>query len=805
MAAQPFSRISRYRQLIVSIFGWLLFALGLFGCPLSAQAQISVPTTVVSGHPVPDWNNISLSTLPNFSQAGSVAAPQSLVEQAGFDPSMAWQAGDAPVDVLKLGSLNEFGIEQMTLGQIAQLGGVDLEQIALSNYPLITGQSLRNLVDADPTLAGLKLSQVEPISDLIQAKLQRLSMMQSAQPRARLVSMGDLAADDTAPPSFEQLQGSSIGDLANSQQFGNLSLSQVDTNKYSLTSIPDLQSAKVGDLNGWQNSTVSQTPGLGTIELSQFTSSLGALGFIALHDVTYGPKEHRFTPTHRSITGSDKVGFNYQCGQSKGCSYLELNSPIDLGVLGDFIGLHGAQWIKGGESPGGQMVPGGEGVLGALNNGMEPTGRLPYGSSFKVVLTDTIESKGEGDFGLFFRYCHHGVPELGCTPYFIGPVPWFPTHEKDYVIVGMAELAPPSGIQAPPTPQSVQDVLNQYGANNDDSASGCTVDASKLDATSKSVISQLPSSEQANAAKYVPSIIKSCTEAGITNSNQLAYVLATAEHESDHFNTMREYDQTPYDACGAGEGLIQVTWCENKSKVFQKLGLPAYGGISDTRLQQTDVASKALCRGMKEGWYTGARLGNCIGSDSANLACARGIVNGDYDKVGAGIDAKYHNMQAALASGNASTASGAGDSSASSSACLTPAGGSPQKIADAIKSRAGESTAGGPDDGNNACAWEVNRILKSTLGHTIGENPNSVPSVQAALEGSQGTRISPSQAQAGDIVVWQDHHMGFCTDNGCNNVISNSSSNASFSWRDSRANVDSYFGVNSTNTIYRPN
>lgn len=776
--------------------------LGLFGCPPAAQAQVSLPTTVVSGHSVPDWNSISLSALPHFSWAGGVAAPQSLIEQIGFDPSISWQAGDAPVDVLRLGSLGDFGIEQMTLGQIAQLGGIDLEQIALSNYLLITGQTLRSLVQADPTLANLKLSQVPPISEMIQAKLQTLSMNRRVQPRARLVSIGDLAAAETDPLSFDQLQGSSIADLANSEQFGNLSLEQIDTGKYSLTSIPDLQNAKVGDFQGWQNSTPSQTPGLGTIELSQFTSSMGALGFLAQHDVTYGPKEHRFTPTRRSITGSDKVGFNYQCGQSNGCSYLELNSPISLGVLGDFLGLHGVQWIKGGTSPGGQMVPGGEGVLGALNNGMEPTGRLPYGSSFKVVLTETTESKGEGEFGLFFRYCHHGVPELGCTPYFVGPVPWIPSHEKDFVIVGLTELAPPSGIQAPPTPQSVQDVINQYSTSDD--GSSCTVDVSKLDATSKSVVSHLPSGEQSRAAKYVPSIIKNCTEAGITDRNQLAYVLATAEHESDHFNTMREYDQTPYDSCGAGEGLIQVTWCENKSKVFEKLGLPAYGGVSDTRLQDTDVASKALCRGMKEGWYTGSRLGSCISASNTNLACARGIVNGDYDRVGYLIDEKYHSMREALASSSASTTGDAGDSSSAIGTCSTGAGGSPQKIADAIKSRIGESTAAGPDGGSNACAWQVNRILKATIGHTIGENPNYVPSVQAALEGSQGTRISPSQAQAGDIVVWQDHHIGFCTDNGCNNVISTSSSTATFSWRDSRTNVDSYYGVNSTSTIYRP-
>lgn len=87
------------------------------------------------------------------------------------------------------------------------------------------------------------------------------------------------------------------------------------------------------------------------------------------------------------------MGFNYQCAQANGCSNLELSSSASLGMAGDPT-LNGAQWIKGGTTPGGQMVPGGEGILGAINNGMEPTGRLPFGSAFKVVLIDTDESEG---------------------------------------------------------------------------------------------------------------------------------------------------------------------------------------------------------------------------------------------------------------------------------------------------------------------------------------------------------------------------------------------------------------------------
>ncbi|MDX2100251.1 MAG: M23 family metallopeptidase [Leptolyngbyaceae cyanobacterium bins.59] len=78
--------------------------------------------------------------------------------------------------------------------------------------------------------------------------------------------------------------------------------------------------------------------------------------------------------------------------------------------------------------------------------------------------------------------------------------------------------------------------------------------------------------------------------------------------------------------------MIQVTWCDKKRFVFQRLGLPAYQGISDKRLTQPTIAADALCRGMKEGWYGQMRpIGQCIAGSKADYRCARQQVN-DTDK-----------------------------------------------------------------------------------------------------------------------------------------------------------------------------
>ena len=113
-----------------------------------------------------------------------------------------------------------------------------------------------------------------------------------------------------------------------------------------------------------------------------------------------------------------------------------------------------------------------------------------------------------------------------------------------------------------------------------------------------------------------------------------------------------------------------------------------------------------------------------------------------------------------------------------------------KRILDSIKAHQDESTAKGPDGGNKACAWELNRVLKDALGHTIGKNPNSARSVGDALQEGAGIKVDQSSAHAGDIIVWYPYHIGFCMDDGCSQVLSNSSTDATFSWYDSYSKVE---------------
>ena len=148
-------------------------------------------------------------------------------------------------------------------------------------------------------------------------------------------------------------------------------------------------------------------------QLSQFATAAGVdvnLIPFAQVDIVFGPAEGGLT---RTISGSYQEGFNVPCASN--CSHIELAAPY-----------LGAQWVSGLS----QQVRGGYGVLGSLNNGVEPTGRHPFGPAFKVVLLETDEASGTANLGLYFRTCINSPIDLGCSPYFIGPLPFMSIREE---------------------------------------------------------------------------------------------------------------------------------------------------------------------------------------------------------------------------------------------------------------------------------------------------------------------------------------------------------------------------------------
>jgi putative chitinase len=150
----------------------------------------------------------------------------------------------------------------------------------------------------------------------------------------------------------------------------------------------------------------------------------------------------------------------------------------------------------------------------------------------------------------------------------------------------------------------------------------------------------------------VNAILNTWFETGSSDLRQLAYVLATAYHETAWtFQPIKErgglsYLTNNYDITGnrpklarangnihvgdgaryAGRGFVQLTWRNNYRTVGKKLGLDLEG--KPQLALEINIAALILVKGMIDGWFTGRKLGQYFGIDKQDWVNARRIVNG---------------------------------------------------------------------------------------------------------------------------------------------------------------------------------
>jgi hypothetical protein len=111
------------------------------------------------------------------------------------------------------------------------------------------------------------------------------------------------------------------------------------------------------------------------------------------------------------------------------------------------------------------------------------------------------------------------------------------------------------------------------------------------------------------------------------------------------------------------------------------------------------------------------------------------------------------------------------------------------KIFAAAQAFEGTSTCGvpGTDGGKNACMWAVNQVIDMALGHYVAGGTAYIPTAVAAFDAGAASQIPQSATVPGDLVVvtssdGDDMHIGVCMAYGCTDILSNSSSNCSFTW-----------------------
>ena len=378
---------------VIGIFVFIL-AICLHGWrvqPAHSSLQPGSPVPVIQDQILgtkPDWVQITLRSLPAVLESGSFEAPADLIRLLGYDPSRVWQAGQTADQYMQLGDFQEsFQLQQFSLYEIAALVGLDWPALRLADFALVAWQTLEDLVQAVPDLANRPVESVAPIADLLKGEV------------------------DPQTAIAEVLQDEALASLS----LGDLNLEQ-----YGLGDIPGLMEAPLERFRDWQQSVIDQVPGLADVPFANFPNPIVEQGVVVGQvDVVFGAAEGNRTNT---ISGSYVEGFNVPCDAD--CAHLEIGQPTLV---------EGTQWVSGKY----QQVPGGRGALAAANGGVEPTGRHPFGNAFKVAVLDTDEASGTAETGLYFRMCVRNLfVDLGCTPYFIGPIPWLPVQEEGMIFLG---------------------------------------------------------------------------------------------------------------------------------------------------------------------------------------------------------------------------------------------------------------------------------------------------------------------------------------------------------------------------------
>jgi len=686
----------------------LLLMLGVWLLPTPAWAQ-ALPLTNAQ---TPDWSQISFSQFPPVASSGSVPT------QGSF-PGRRWLAGQTPDQFLALGDVQELQPQAFSLNQIGQVLGQALAQTSLSSFPLATKQSLKQLLGTIPALGRLKIKDIPPIAALVGARA------------AGIVDDQGLATGLTLDQAMQQFP-----------KLGALKLDAVDLTQYAIASIPGLADATLGNFSGWETTPINGVPGLNQVPLTSYPNPLAlGNGIIMRVDAVYGPSEANRTNT---ISGSDLQGFAVPCTKQNGrkdCAYIELDDLESSGRAARGA-LEGKQWISGKY----QEVEGGRGILRAVNGGKEPTGRHPFGSTFKVAIWEPDETTDTVTTALFFRLCQGA---LGCTPYFIGPVPFLTYKVNALMLVGdLASSAKSAAAPSTPTGASRDQSDSKYGELPDTAnclLSGQGVgDRTGLDL--KSLAEAIASIESQGSGGYQAVGVHTCADGGshcgrglgryqFMNYNPFAATLIAAKSGGEAFlnRVQGGYQPTAAD-------LMQYFPPEDQERAFQS----SLADLTNRAKQQIDPTTGRP--------FTGTRLIERVAQMHFGGPYSE-IDGGSSDALGQLSLRDYGRQTAQRYQASANVCAPFTNTNTAQSPAGSSAKGLGKQIAIAANNAAGMDTSAGPGGGNEACAWAVNRVLQKAGVAPLGDNPNYVPSVEAALRNGRGQAVSSAQAQAGTSLL----------------------------------------------------
>lgn len=141
-------------------------------------------------------------------------------------------------------------------------------------------------------------------------------------------------------------------------------------------------------------------------------------------------------------------------------------------------------------------------------------------------------------------------------------------------------------------------------------------------------------------------LVDKCLELEVLDVEHIAYVLATAYHESNRFKAKEEYRQGIGKRYGEfnwlwsnkkeryhGRGWVQLTWLGNYGQFTARLSSITGKEIDlvnhpEIILKDDNINAYITVVGMKEGLFTGKKLNDYINKGNVNYKEARRTVNG---------------------------------------------------------------------------------------------------------------------------------------------------------------------------------
>lgn len=138
--------------------------------------------------------------------------------------------------------------------------------------------------------------------------------------------------------------------------------------------------------------------------------------------------------------------------------------------------------------------------------------------------------------------------------------------------------------------------------------------------------SSLPDWHGGNKNQLAQAVAKEAHRQGVTNRNQICYIMGTIQHETGDYTPRKEIGgQNKSYAPYYGRGYVQLTHKTNYEKYSKLLNQDF---VSDPdQVMEPAVSLFIIVHGMKNGAFTGKKLGDYISGSHVDFVHARQIVN----------------------------------------------------------------------------------------------------------------------------------------------------------------------------------